>query len=330
MSVGLIDDLLEITSRYTTEYLTFQLLGVGRDYARRGYRSGFWRTKVLVEMKGLIVDDAVIGDRWDNYYRSVNRTFYGMLYTTRFHGLRVESVPLNVPVVSILCIDQRDVLAQLPDRSIYYFASETSEINTVPFTRRIRQMVYDEETMNNLLLDERGEVWSFWIDDATFRRRTDHTSLGEVVGIADTGTVLLRDGSVVNYYCGRDGFRSSRIPLVESITGDPIQRIVEIKRAAYLDSQGRLYERGWLLGHCMSGRYTLEHLCSEGCDCDPDSLVIRGEITKIPGFHWMTIEHDNKLRLYRISNEAKTVVTVHGPPVQFMSSRSSIAFIGDY
>lgn len=109
VSAELVNDLVATIALYATTQVTFNLLTLDANIARRMYQSHTWKSKAIQESRGLIADDNVVAEAgWYAYYLIRNRTFYG-----RLDG--------NGPPITFIYQQWGTLWEQLPDYRVHLF-----------------------------------------------------------------------------------------------------------------------------------------------------------------------------------------------------------------
>lgn len=220
----LVNDLVAIIATYAIEPVTYHLLMIAPS---RAYDRSLWASKVAVETRGLMVDASIIGDHWTNYYRVINKSFYGNLrYITTTTISNTIGDEFNVPISST-SFDQIVVgVYELGSILIYQDTNFNIHIVTpldeviIKFGRRII-IVGSYGVSDWYVLDERCQL--YYIYAYRKKYRIDIIPFDQLVVDINYYTLLTRAGLIFNIRRS-SGFTflpaKHEIPVVQLITDD--------------------------------------------------------------------------------------------------------------
>lgn len=195
----LVNDLVVIIATYATERVTYSLLTLHINTANLAYQPSVWHYKTLVERRGLVVNDSVVGGKWANYYRVSNRNYYGGLQiaypddVTRGidQGISIPTVPKDGTfVVVTTCIstdkDHPRIIGQRHDNTMWsLYADESVYIYDLNIYRLVR-IVSVIDSRYFYALSERGTLYFIKIDHTeAFVRVVSELQADQVVYIND-------------------------------------------------------------------------------------------------------------------------------------------------
>lgn len=173
---SLVNDLLQIISTYATEPVTFALLSIDAFLVDKLYATEVWYHKVLYENRGLHVSDDIIGGKWFNNYRLVNRTYYGTAnIITAPHRVK-DIIPLKRQAIHGLqyrstnndrSTNNNQALIQTIDGNVSIFSENvdgdpilTRTYKHIPPIRTITPDVFANQDKIHWS-DERGQAYSY-------------------------------------------------------------------------------------------------------------------------------------------------------------------------
>lgn len=198
------NDLVRIIATYTNAPSTYNLLAISPDLSRDVYGQSIWRAKSLVDNRGLVVGDTVIGKMWLNLYKvtlngngNINR--YGNAnrdITARGIHLYVE---YEVKIVRWKKLrTERRKFIQYADGYIHVIVFNRHRERTRYPLPLIATTHLFNDSRNVCFVTERGTAYSFSTRTEKIRRiRSTETAVSPATR---NDEILCRDGSIRNHH----------------------------------------------------------------------------------------------------------------------------------